>query len=243
MTTFTHATEAIILAGGLGTRLKDTVPDLPKCMAPVNDRPFLSYLFEFLDRQGIATWILSLGYRSEQIRDYVNTAFRGRDIRIHTELQPLGTGGAISASLALSRSRHVCVLNGDTYFNVNLQDMYAFHQSHQATCTLALKRMWNVSRYGLVETMPDGRISKFREKGVYEEGLINGGIYLIDRERFPYAAVPGVYSFEKTYLEKFLHTGEIYGYPSGGYFIDIGVPEDYKQANDDFKKFDAGNSR
>jgi D-glycero-alpha-D-manno-heptose 1-phosphate guanylyltransferase len=222
--------EAIILAGGLGTRLRSAVPDLPKCMAPVAGKPFIFHVITYFHQQGISRFIFSLGYRHEIIESYLAEQFSSLNYSCSIEKEPLGTGGAILKACSLSISRQVLVLNGDTLFAVNAADIAKDHAQHDADCTLALKRMQDSDRYGVVETAIDGKIISFKEKKWYTESFINGGVYALNVENFVNTSFPEKFSFEKDYLEKSYHEKKIYGLVQDGYFIDIGIPEDYERA-------------
>ncbi len=227
--------ECIVLAGGLGTRLRGVIGDAPKCMAPVNDKPFLHYLFDVLEQQGCTRVILSLGYRHEVPLEWLDTQQRSFAIDHVIETEPLGTGGGISLALGKAQDADVAVLNGDTMFIVQLNDMFMFHKQQQSVTTLALKQMINFDRYGVVKTDERSIITAFEEKKQYDSGLINGGVYVINKEALYAKQLPQKYSFEKDYLEAFVNEGKFYGYESQGYFIDIGIPVDYEQAHADFK--------
>jgi D-glycero-alpha-D-manno-heptose 1-phosphate guanylyltransferase len=218
--------DVIILAGGLGTRLRSVVADLPKCMAPVNGRPFLDILIERLRRQGAGRIILSTGYLSEVVEDWVRTHHPGEDILFSREETPLGTGGAILKALAFSEREDVLVCNGDTLFDVDVASLYTFHRSQGGECTIALKPMRDFERYGTVELGEDGWIRAFREKEPCQEGLINGGVYVINKASLLSESFPEKFSFEDGYLAK----RRIAGMVQDAYFIDIGVPEDFERA-------------
>jgi D-glycero-alpha-D-manno-heptose 1-phosphate guanylyltransferase len=222
--------EAIILAGGLGTRLRSVLPDLPKAMAPVAGKPFLGWLMGRMLEQGITHIILSLGYRHEAITDYIREGFPGTDVSFSIEQEPLGTGGGIRKACHLAKSDHLLVLNGDTFFDVSLTALARLHVLKKAECTLSLKPMRDINRYGVVECGTDGAIAGFREKQYYAEGLINGGVYLLDRKAFCSEDLPEKFSFEKDYLEAFAGKRRFFGHADEGYFIDIGIPEDYERA-------------
>ena len=222
--------EAIILAGGLGTRLRSAVPDLPKCMAPVSGKPFLSFVIDYLRMQGIQRIIFSLGYKSESIIDYLNETYPTLDYTFVVEDQPLGTGGAIHFALQKATTDHVLVTNGDTLFKIKLNEMATFHQQQDADCTLALKPMEEFDRYGVVAINENGQITSFKEKQYYQQGLINGGVYLLNKKRFLQLSFPTVFSFEKDYLEKYTDTLMLCGSVQNCYFIDIGIPEDFEKA-------------
>ncbi len=223
-------TEAIILAGGLGTRLRETVPDLPKCMAPVNGKPFIVYVIHYLQQQGITKFIFSLGYRSEAFIDLLAATLDTANYTVVIEQEPLGTGGAIQFACRQASDNTLAVLNGDSIFKVDLQAIASFHTVKDADCTLALKPMQNFERYGVVELNENGSIAVFKEKQSYAAGTIDGGVYILNRNRFLEKGLPPKFSFETDYLQRFYPAGSIFGVIDEGYFIDIGVPGDYRKA-------------
>jgi D-glycero-alpha-D-manno-heptose 1-phosphate guanylyltransferase len=223
--------ECIILAGGLGTRLRSAVPDLPKCMAPVAGKPFLAHVIGYFQKQGVEKFIFSLGYKSEVIQDYLETEYPALHKQYVIEQEPLGTGGAIQLACRQATEKNVLILNGDTLFSIQLPALTAFHEQHQAHCTLALKPMQHFDRYGVVEIAADGAIKSFKEKQFYESGLINGGIYALQVATFLKEGLPEKFSFEKDYLEKLYTVRPMYGIVQDEYFIDIGIPEDFEKAN------------
>jgi D-glycero-alpha-D-manno-heptose 1-phosphate guanylyltransferase len=222
--------QAIVLAGGLGTRLRSVVPDLPKCMARVAGRPFLFYVINYLRSQGITNFIFSLGYKHEVIEEYLQAEFSRLTYTCVIEEEPLGTGGAVKLACKKSTEKNVLVLNGDTFFKINLQKLASFHDTCGADCTLSLKPFHNFTRYGVVELNKDYSIKNFREKLYYDEGLINGGVYALHSEIFLTDNLPDKFSFEKDYLEKFTGSRKFYGLIQDEYFIDIGIPEDFERA-------------
>lgn len=222
--------EAIILAGGLGTRLRDTVPDLPKCMAPVNGRPFLSYLVNYLQKEGIERFIFSLGYRHDIIESFLRDQYPALTYQCVIENEPLGTGGAIQLSCKQATEKTVLVVNGDTFFTIDIGKLAAFHFMTGAHCTMSLKPMKQFDRYGVVELNTDYSIKSFREKKFYEEGFINGGVYALHAVKFLEEDLPRKFSFEKDYLEAYYSTRRMFGVVQDAYFIDIGIPEDYNRA-------------
>lgn len=223
--------ECIILAGGLGTRLRSAVPDLPKCMAPVAGRPFLSYVIDHCKREGIEKFIFSLGYKHEVIEAFLDKEYASVDKQYVIENEPLGTGGAIQLACGPATEENVLILNGDTLFSIKVAALAAVHQQHNAHCTLALKPMQHFDRYGVVELNANGGLKSFKEKQFYESGLINGGIYALNRAAFLEEQLPLKFSFEKDYLEKFYTQRPMYGVVQDEYFIDIGIPEDFERAN------------
>ncbi|MDH6535174.1 D-mannose-1-phosphate guanyltransferase [Parabacteroides sp. 52] len=224
--------EAIILAGGKGTRLQSVVSDVPKSMASVAGKPFLYYLLRSLEEAGFRHIILAVGYKYEVIERWLSTYETSLRLSLVVEEEPLGTGGAVKFSLCQAEEPDVFIVNGDTYLGVDYARMLAFHQETQAEATLALKPMKDFDRYGAVDLHPDSRILRFREKQYEASGLINAGVYLIKREAL--RNYPDRFSLEKEYFEKRVDTCHLAGFPSEVYFIDIGVPEDYAKAEIDF---------
>jgi len=222
--------EAIILAGGLGTRLRSAVPDLPKCMAPVNSKPFLNYVIKNLQREGITHFIFSLGYKSEVITGYLEKDFPSLLFKTAIEEEPLGTGGAVKKALGIAKDDSVLIANGDTLYTIDAELLAGIHSLSGASCTLSLKPMKNFDRYGVVEVDEHSVIKSFREKKFYESGLINGGVYAINKNKFFNEKLPEKFSFEKDYLEKFYKSSRMFGVVQDEYFIDIGIPEDYERA-------------
>lgn len=223
-------TQAIVLAGGLGTRLRSAVPDLPKCMAPVKGKPFLAYIIDYYSRQGITDFIFSLGYKHELITGWLRQYESTLHIQTVIEDNPLGTGGGIRLAAGKAGTSPVLVLNGDTIFKVDVQQLDTFHAQHNATCSLSLKPMQQFARYGVVEIDAGNRVKSFHEKKYYDKGLINGGVYVLNPNDFLQQPLPAAFSFEKDYLEKNVGHLPIYGCVQEGYFIDIGIPEDYALA-------------
>jgi D-glycero-alpha-D-manno-heptose 1-phosphate guanylyltransferase len=222
--------EAIILAGGLGTRLRSEVSDLPKCMAPVKGKPFLHYVIEYCKGEGIERFVFSLGYKFETVAEYLQIEQKYLSYSCCIENEPLGTGGAIMKACGYANDKTVAILNGDTLYKANLQMVYKLHSVNESDCTLALKPMKNFDRYGVVEIDEKGIVKQFKEKQYYEEGLINGGIYLLNKKSFMEEVFPEKFSFEKDYLEEFAGKRRFFGLKQEGYFIDIGIPEDYRRA-------------
>lgn len=227
--------EVIILAGGLGTRLQGVIGSYPKCMAEVNGQPFLYYIFEYLEQQSCNRVILSLGFKHEVIIEWLKTQGRSFTIDYVIEATPLGTGGGISLAMNKATEENVFILNGDTMFQVDLNDMLAIHKNNDAEATIALKRMQDFDRYGVVRTDEFDHISQFEEKKYMQNGWINGGVYCVNKNKFSKRQFPEKYSFEKDYFEKFVNDQQFYAYRSEAYFIDIGIPEDHARSQADFK--------
>lgn len=225
--------EAIILAGGLGTRLRSVVSEVPKCMAPVDGRPFLQYMLEWLSRYDVSHVVLSVGYLKEVIFSFIDSRAWPFEISYAVEDEPLGTGGGIRLALTKCREDRVIVLNGDTFFDVDLDAL-----SFTAPVTLALKPMRNFDRYGAVDW--DGElVMGFHEKAACAEGLINGGVYALVRSQLDFAFQPKRFSFEKDLLEPLAAAHLVAGQVQDGYFIDIGIPEDYARAQRELPEIQA----
>lgn len=220
--------EAIILAGGLGTRLRSVVADVPKCMAPVNGVPFIDFVITYLKGEGITRFIFSLGYKSEIVIKHLDAAWEGINKVFIIEDEPLGTGGAIKKSCAAVNGENVVIVNGDTIFNISLADLEEEHLFKNAECTIALAELFNFDRYGTVSINEMGTVTEFHEKQFCETGFINGGIYILNKTRFLQRQLPEKFSFEKNYLESFTSSCVLNGQLYDSYFIDIGVPEDYE---------------
>jgi len=229
-----YGKECIILAGGFGTRLQPVVKDVPKCMAEVAGKPFLSYIFHYLQKEDFSHIVLSLGYKSEIIIEWLEYNKFGFDISYVIEDKPLGTGGAIKYAMSKCRTESVVVMNGDTYFSIDMSKFVAFNIDKKVDITIALKPMSDFDRYGSVELGQNERIIKFNEKKICKSGLINGGTYLINKRIFDNFNFPEVFSFERDLLENKSLDLTLFGYIEDSYFIDIGIPEDFEKANVDF---------
>lgn len=227
--------EAIVLAGGLGTRLQSEIGEFPKSLAPVNGKPFLHYLLSKLKASGIETVILSVGYKHELIVAEIGDSYLGMKILYAIEKEPQGTGGGIKLALEKTKAPVLFVCNGDTFFDINLKELADYHFENHATCTLALKKLSNVDRYGSIELDSDGKITKFTEKKFREEAIINGGVYCINHGILIHYPVNTPFSFETNYLEKNPTAKKIYGKVFDAYFMDIGVPEDYQKFQKDMQ--------
>lgn len=231
--------QAIILAGGLGTRLKTVVADKPKVLSPVAGKPFLYYIIEYLQKQGITNYVFALGYLSEQVLDFLQQYYPSLSYQYSIEETPLGTGGGIKKAIQLATEENVLVVNADTFFDVDLNKMFSAHHKSNAQCTIALKLMKNFDRYGSVEVNDNNKILLFKEKTFVDKGYINGG-YLIINKNFYLSttqSLPDIFSYEKDFLEKNLHKMQVIGFKSEGYFIDIGIPQDYALAQMVFANF------
>ncbi len=221
--------EAIILAGGFGTRLRGVLPDLPKPMAPIHGRPFLSILLDKLTAAGFTVAILAVGYRHEAIKEYFGNSYGTLRLDYSVEEEPLGTGGAIRLALEQTASPHVFVVNGDTYLELDYRGMLAAHLKAKTSLTVAVRTVPDSSRYGVLD-IKHGHIQGFTEKGRVGPGVINGGVYLLSRNLFDCYTLPTVFSFETDLLMNHVHELRPHAFRAKGAFIDIGVPEDYARA-------------
>ena len=226
--------QAIILAGGLGTRLQKVVSDLPKPMADINGKPFLEYLFKYLEKYNIKKVILSVGYKHEKIIEYFGNNYNEISISYAIEDEPLGTGGAIKYALKEISADNFFLINGDTFFDINLNDLANFYFTNNADICLSLKPLKNFDRYGVVIVDNNNRIKQFEEKKYQKQGLINGGVYALNKNVFD-KINKNKFSFEKDIMENFLNELKLYGFVSDTYFIDIGIPEDYEKAQNELK--------
>ncbi|MEZ4908847.1 MAG: HAD-IIIA family hydrolase [Saprospiraceae bacterium] len=221
----TLPTQAIILAGGKGTRLQSIVEDMPKPMAQVNGIPFLNYIMDNLISHGIKHIVLSVGYKYEKIIEYYQNEYKGIKISYAIEKEPLGTGGAIKFASEYISEEKFWVINGDTYVDIDFEKFYI--KNFQNDISLGLVKMENFDRYGVVLTKNE-KISGFNEKKHTVSGLINSGIYLISKKLIDnYFPDSPVFSFEKEVLEVFFDKINIGFFETSGLFIDIGIPEDY----------------
>lgn len=221
--------QAIVLAGGLGTRLRSVVPDLPKPMAPVAGRPFLAHVLDALVEAGFEAAVLAVGYRHEAIRDHFGHRYRGMPLRYSIESSPLGTGGAIRLAGRQIDADPVFVLNGDTYLALDYRAMHAAHRSAGARLSVAVCEVPDVGRYGSVE-VEAGRLVGFREKGRSGPGLINAGTYLLAAELIAQIPEGRPHAFEQELLVPQVAALRPLAFLTRGRFIDIGVPEDYARA-------------
>lgn len=226
---------AVILAGGLGTRLRDCVPDLPKVMAPVGGRPFLEYILDRLDAGGISEVILSVGYRAEAIMAHFGERYKRLPLRYAIEKEPLGTGGAVAYALAGSDEVPALVLNGDSYLEIDYSELIRWYRRDPSEAAMVLRRVKDVSRYGSV-LCEDGRVTGFLEKGAGGPGLVNAGIYILEPAVFSRYTLSEKFSIERDLWQRYNEKMRLRAYETEAYFIDIGVPQDYARANAEMAK-------
>lgn len=221
--------QAIVLAGGLGTRLRGVVPDLPKPMAPVAGRPFLAWILDRLADAGFDRVVLAVGYRHEAIRSHFGITYRGMALHYSVEDNPLGTGGAIRLAGGRVGQYPVFVLNGDTFLELDYRAMLAAHSDLGVELSVAVCRVPDISRYGALR-LSHGRVEAFLEKGPGGPGVINGGTYILSRALLESIPPVGAVSFERQLLEPRVAEIRPTAFLSEGLFIDIGVPEEYARA-------------
>jgi D-glycero-alpha-D-manno-heptose 1-phosphate guanylyltransferase len=221
--------DMIVLAGGLGVRLRNRVPDVPKPLAPVQSRPFLDYLLDYLVRQGVQRVILSVGYKADAIERHIGAEFCGVQVLYAREHEPLGTGGAIRHALKLAASDPVGIVNGDTFVQVDLRKMVLEHRRMSAVLSIGVTAVDDASRYGSVE-VESGIVRSFHSDGTEKGGLINAGVYLVPRDVFNGCDLSERFSFEKDFLAPRVREFLPHAFEIKGGFIDIGIPEDYERA-------------
>lgn len=221
--------EAVVLAGGFGTRLAHVVPDVCKSMASVAGEPFLRRILDQLDAAGFARVVIADGYRREQIESRFMGAYRGLEVVYSSEDTPLLTGGAVKQALSICAQSEVFVINGDTWLDVNFDAMEKMLvKRSNVKCCIAVKRMLDFDRYGALSIDSDGCVRGFLEKAPCSDGFINGGTYLVRREAL--ASEPDVFSLENDWLARMAPEGLLVACEVTGGFIDIGIPEDYEKA-------------
>lgn len=222
--------EAIILAGGKGTRLRPLTLTVPKPMVPIAGKPFLYYLLKLLKNEGVTRIIFSVGYLGEQIKDYFGEAWHDLELSYVLEKEPLGTGGAISACVEKVNDDEIIVINGDTYCQIDLKKMISSHKKHKAELTIALKEMLDFDRYGTVDIdLKNYSIKKFNEKRKVNKGFINTGTYCLNKRIFQQHNMPEKFSFETDFLQTKISELQSNAFITDGYFIDIGVQIDYQK--------------
>jgi len=222
---------ALILAGGMGTRLRPVVGDIPKPMANIAGEPFLHWLLRSLERQGIREVYLSVGYRYEVLKDALGCNFEGLRLHYIVEREPLGTGGAILYALEQMPYDHALVLNGDTFAVLNVGHFIAMAIRQDADLAIGLTHVPDASRYGTVITNPDTwRIEAFAEKVRTGDGWINAGVYLFRRDCMTGLDLPASFSLEQDFMQPYRYQLRMLGLPVVQDFIDIGVPHDYNLA-------------
>jgi D-glycero-alpha-D-manno-heptose 1-phosphate guanylyltransferase len=233
----TSELQAIVLAGGLGTRLRESVADLPKPLAPVNGRPFLNFVLSYLRRSGLRRVILATSYMHEEFEKRYGKEYKGLELDYSVEQEPLGTGGGLRQAIASVTSQNVLIINGDTFFAADIDELLAMHSNTDADLTIGLKPMRNISRYGIVKT-EGSRVVSFEEKKEVAVGNINAGVYVAKRDLFDAFELPKKFSIEEDFLRKYTTQLNIHAHISEAYFIDIGIPADYQRAQTEMRKYE-----
>jgi len=226
--------DAVILAGGLGTRLRSVVQDRPKVLAEIAGRPFLTYLLDQLIYAGISKVVLCTGYRSNQVRDVLGDEYRGLGITYSIEAFPLGTAGALRLALPLLRADTALVINGDSYCDADFASFLHWHENRQAMVSLLLTKVDDTQRFGRVQVAENGTVTTFHEKGIFSgPGLISAGVYLISRNLLVSIAGGTAASLEREVFPRGVGHG-LYGFETESLFIDIGTPDAFASAESFF---------
>jgi D-glycero-alpha-D-manno-heptose 1-phosphate guanylyltransferase len=229
----------VILAGGLGTRLRAAYAAGPKSMAPVGGRPFLDYLLRWLRSEGVRDVILCVGYKRAHIQRYVGKGRKWRlRVKYSIENKLLGTGGAVKKAERLIPGNRLLVINGDTFLDVNLKELVTFHRSREALATLAVVKVADGHRYGSLRMDSECRVTAFLEKSErdsssrLEEGKlpINSGVYVFEKKLLSKIRAGRPISLEKKVFPLLVTSKKVYGFTKGAYFVDIGVPDDFRRA-------------
>jgi D-glycero-alpha-D-manno-heptose 1-phosphate guanylyltransferase len=220
--------KAVILCGGLGTRLGELTRNTPKPMLEVAGRPFIAHILDHLCTAPIDGIVLAAGFAWESLRNFVGKQWKGVPVTYSVETEALGTGGALLLALHNENLAEALVVNGDTLFSLNLLEFLQHSSPRYATC-IALRHVDDCSRYGRVTTGMDGTILNFGEKGFNGQGLINGGIYVQRRDVLECFG-DRAFSFESDYLSCSFQTMPMLGIPNDAYFIDIGISADLQRA-------------
>lgn len=220
--------EAIILAGGKGTRLSSVLNGIPKPMAPIGNRVFLEIILRRLKEAQVTEIVLSVGYKASVIQQYFGNEYAGLKIKYAAEPRPLGTGGAIRAALAYIRGAKTLVLNGDTYLDLNYRRMIQAHELAGRSLSIAALEVPDTSRYGQMLVQQDTVVG-FSDQASGGSGTINAGVYVVEKGLF-HDNQSESFSFEKDFLARFVSSLRPYAFRTSGYFIDIGIPDDYARA-------------
>ena len=223
---------AVILAGGLGMRLRSVVPDRPKALAPVGDWPFITFLLDQLAAASFRRAMLLVGYRAAQVRQSLGTSYGELSLSYGIEASPLGTAGAVREALPRIEAQTLLVMNGDSFCDVDLGQFIAHHRGRRADLSFVVADVPDVGRFGRVDLAGDGRVTGFAEKRGGGPGRVNAGIYLVERSLAAEIPYRQPVSLERDMLPLWLGSRRIYGFPGCGRFLDIGTPADYAAAED-----------
>lgn len=226
---------ALILAGGLGTRLRPVLSDRPKPMAQVAARPFITFLLDQLVEAGVRHAVLCTGFLGEEVRRHLGSSYGTLELEYSQESEPMGTAGALYLALPRSRSKTVLAMNGDSFLGMDLQAFWTWHESHRSEASLALTEMADTRRYGRVMLGPSGRILAFEEKAAsVGPGWINAGIYIMGMDLLQALPERRPLSLEQDAFPAWI--GRLHGFPASGPFLDIGTPESYASAEAFFRQ-------
>ena len=228
--------DIIILAGGLGTRLRSIIGNNPKCLSPVNGQPFIHFLMDQYVAQGFKRFIVSVGYQKEKVIKSLKSR-KDCTIVFCEENEPLGTGGAIKKSEQYIISDNVIILNGDSLINLNAHHLVKWHYKMKSSCTIVATKIENIKRYGTIEIDNKNRLIGFKEKdGTLSEGLVNAGIYIMNKSIFNLMPDKQPFSVELEFFPKILNES-IYAYVCKKELIDIGTPDSYKKFIENYQKY------
>lgn len=223
------AEQAIVLAGGFGTRLREVVADLPKPLAPVAGRPFLAWILDTMAGAGMRRIVLATGYMSEAVERFAGHRWEGVELAYSREDSPLGTGGAVRRAARQLDDGGTHIVNGDTFLRYDPAALEAATVAAGGDAGVALARVDDVSRYGAVD-VADGRVHRFQEKGGAGPGLVNAGCYYLSARALDGLPRKDAFSLEREVLEPMAASGGLVAFDDTSGFIDIGVPEDYHRA-------------
>jgi D-glycero-alpha-D-manno-heptose 1-phosphate guanylyltransferase len=227
----------LILAGGLGTRLRAAVPDVPKVLAPVCGRPFLAHLLDQIAATPLRRVVLLTGYRADQVEQTFGSRHGELRLNYLREEAPLGTGGAVRQAIGRLDDRTLLLMNGDSYCGVDFARLYAQHRRGNAALTMAVVRTPNASRYGRVHFDKLGRINSFIEKSaVAGPGWINAGVSIIERSLLEEIPPGQATSLERDWLPRWLTQHRLLAYPTRAPFLDIGTPASFAAAQTFFAR-------
>ena len=228
---------AVVLCGGLGTRLREVLPNKPKVLAEINGVPFIYYLLRKIEKTGCRIVILCTGHLAEQVESLLGNKYRELTIVYSKESNPMGTGGALLNAEQYITTNYALVMNGDSFVECDFRDYYNWHIKVGAKISMIVKKTSDPSRYGSLSLSVEDRITKFQEKVCnYErEGkFINAGVYLMDHRIFQKIPKKLPVSLEKEVFPNLLSDG-VFGYRIDGHFIDIGTPESLVEARAYFR--------
>ena len=230
-----NAMDAVILCGGMGTRLKSVVSDRPKPMAAVNGKPFIQLLVDYAAGFGFKRFILCSGYRGDVIERHFRGTSPGLEVVVSREPEPLDTAGAVKNAEALIRTSQVLVMNGDSICRIDLRRFVKSHFSRRCRASVAVAKAADAGSFGSVVLGPGGRLLSFTEKSAAGAGYVNAGIYVLDKTVLA-AVPPGArYSLERELLPALVSAGDVCGYKTKSRIFDIGTPEGYREAGEKLK--------